>query len=105
MDETIEIKVTSEMAGKRLDVVLFIGGNGGNLFKIMDQIYAKNPNARIVLTAVTLETQAEMLTLADIAKRHNVDFNMVQMAVTRSREAGPYHMMQAQNPVWIVTMG
>jgi precorrin-6B methylase 2 len=56
-------------------------------------------------TAVTLETQAEMLTLADIAKRHNVDFNMVQMAVTRSREAGPYHMMQAQNPVWIVTMG
>lgn len=84
---------------------VFIGGNGGNLFKIMDQIYAKNPNARIVLTAVTLETQAEMLTLADIAKRHNVDFNMVQMAVTRSREAGPYHMMQAQNPVWIVTMG
>ena len=84
---------------------VFIGGNGGNLFNIMDQIYAKNPNARIVLTAVTLETQAEMLTLADIAKRHNVDFNMVQMAVTRSREAGPYHMMQAQNPVWIVTMG
>ena len=84
---------------------VFIGGNDGNLFKIMDQIYAKNPNARIVLTAVTLETQAEMLTLADIAKRHNVDFNMVQMAVTRSREAGPYHMMQAQNPVWIVTMG
>lgn len=84
---------------------VIIGGNGGNLFKIMDQIYAKNPNARIVLTAVTLETQAEMLTLADIAKRHNVDFNMVQMAVTRSREAGPYHMMQAQNPVWIVTMG
>ena len=84
---------------------VFIGGNGGNLFKIMDQIYAKNPNARIVLTAVTLETQAEMLTLADIAKRHNVDFNMVQMAVTHSREAGPYHMMQAQNPVWIVTMG
>lgn len=84
---------------------VFIGGNGGNLFNIMNQIYAKNPNARIVLTAVTLETQAEMLTLADIAKRHNVDFNMVQMAVTRSREAGPYHMMQAQNPVWIVTMG
>jgi hypothetical protein len=52
-----------------------------------------------------LETQAEMLTLADIAKRHNVDFNMVQMAVTRSREAGPYHMMQAQNPVWIATIG
>ena len=73
--------------------------------KIVEQIYEKNPDARIVLTAVTMETQAELLALSEVAKKREKTFDMVQMAVTRSREVGAYHMQQAENPVWIVTLG
>ena len=27
--------------------------------------------------------------------------DMVQVSVTRTRPAGPYHLMDAQNPVWL----
>ena len=37
-----------------------------------------------------------------IEKNFNVsDFDIVQMAVTRTRKVGNYHMLQAENPVWI----
>lgn len=84
---------------------VFIGGSSGNLLKIVEQINEKNPDARIVLTAVTMETQAELLALSEVAKKREKTFDMVQMAVTRSREVGGYHMQQAENPVWIVTLG
>ena len=52
-----------------------------------------------------METQAELLALSEVAKKREKTFDMVQMAVTRSREVGAYHMQQAENPVWIVTLG
>ena len=32
-----------------------------------------------------------------------IDTDMVQVSVTRTRKAGSYHLMDAQNPVWIVS--
>lgn len=101
------------LAGEATEVIptlpapthVFIGGSSGNLLKIVEQIYEKNPDARIVLTAVTMETQAELLGLAEVAKKREKSVDMIQMAVTRSREVGAYHMQQAENPVWIVTVG
>ena len=83
---------------------VFIGGSSGNLLEIVNMIYAKNPNACIVVTAVTMETQKELLTISEVVKKHGKTFNMVQLAVTRSREVGAYHMLQAENPVWIATI-
>lgn len=101
------------LAGEATEVIptlpapthVFIGGSSGKLLKMVEQIYEKNPDARIVLTAVTMETQAELLALSEVAKKREKTFDMVQMAVTRSREVGAYHMQQAENPVWIVTLG
>lgn len=84
---------------------VFIGGSSGNLLKIVEQVYTKNPDVCIVVTAVTMETQAELLALAEVAKKREKSVDMVQMAVTRSREVGAYHMQQAENPVWIATIG
>lgn len=43
-----------------------------------------------------METQAELLALAEVAKKREKSVDMVQMAVTRSREVGAYHMQQAE---------
>ena len=52
---------------------------------------------RVVCTAVTLETVGEAARC--FAGLEGAD--MVQVAVTRTRPAGRYHLMDAQNPVWI----
>ena len=76
---------------------VFIGGTSGELGEILDVIFDKNPAARVVCTAVTLETVAEAARLF----AHLEGADMVQVSATRTRSAGRYHLMDAQNPVWI----
>lgn len=76
---------------------VFLGGTSGELSEILDVIFRKNPAARVVCTAVTLETVAEAARL--FAGLEGAD--MVQVSATRTRQAGRYHLMDAQNPVWI----
>ena len=76
---------------------VFIGGTSGELGEILDVIFDKNPAARVVCTAVTLETVAEAAKLF----AHLEGADMVQVSATRTRSAGLYHLMDAQNPVWI----
>lgn len=76
---------------------VFLGGTSGELSEILDVIFRKNPAARVVCTAVTLETVAEAAHL--FAGLEGAD--MVQVSATRTRQAGRYHLMDAQNPVWI----
>ena len=76
---------------------VFLGGTSGNLEDILRLVFEKNPAARVVCTAVTLETVGEAARLfAPLAEG-----DMVQLSVTRTRTAGRYHLMDAQNPVWI----
>ena len=76
---------------------VFLGGTSGSLEDILNVIFRKNPAARVVCTAVTLETVGEAARC--FAGLEGAD--MVQVAVTRTRPAGRYHLMDAQNPVWI----
>ena len=76
---------------------VFLGGTSGELSEILDVVFRKNPAARVVCTAVTLETVAEAARL--FAGLEGAD--MVQVSATRTRQAGRYHLMDAQNPVWI----
>ena len=76
---------------------VFLGGTSGEMEEILAVIFAKNPAARVVCTAVTLETMGEAARcFAPLSGA-----GMVQVAATRTRKAGPYHLMDAQNPVWI----
>ena len=76
---------------------VFIGGTSGELRDILQVIFDKNPAARVVCTAVTLETVAQAASL--FAGLEGAD--MVQVSATRTRAAGRYHLMDAQNPVWL----
>lgn len=77
----------------------FIGGSGKKMSEILDALYAKNPSMRVVINAVTLETICE---LREILEQYPVtNDEIVQMQVSRTKKVGSYHMMQAENPVWI----
>ena len=80
----------------------FIGGSSGNLREIVALVLEKNPAARIVVTAVTLESVAEMNQI--IKECACLDAEITCLNVSRSREAGPYHLMTAQNPVWLFAL-
>lgn len=77
----------------------FIGGSGGNLREILDLLYEKNKKMRVVANAITLETIGELTALLD--EFQVTDAEIVQVSVSRAKKAGRYHLMQAENPVYI----
>ncbi|HIU44571.1 MAG TPA: precorrin-6A reductase [Candidatus Ventrousia excrementavium] len=80
----------------------FIGGSSGNMRSIIAQLIVKNPRVRIVATAVSLETVAELT-----ACLNEFDFSYAEtvlLSVARSKAVGPYHMMAGQNPIHVFTM-
>ena len=77
----------------------FIGGSGGNLKEIIEALKAKNPHIRIVINAISMETICEIKEILAAYDVKNED--IVQLQVSRSKQIGHYHLMQAENPVWI----
>ncbi len=81
----------------------FIGGSGGRLEAIVDLLLERNPDVRLVVTAVTVETASEALRLLE--SRGMADVEMTQVSVARARKVGSLHMLTAQNPVTILSAG
>lgn len=80
----------------------FIGGSSGNLKQIVECLLAKNPDIRIVINSVTVETMAE--TMEVIRELGLVEEEFVNITVARSRKLGRYHLMTGQNPVSIAVV-
>ncbi len=81
----------------------FIGGSSGNLKEIIYWLKGLNPDCRIVLTAVTLETVTRVLSCCSELSLGEPE--MIQIQATRTKKAGSSHLMQAENPVWVITIG
>ena len=81
---------------------VFVGGSGGALKEILTLAFEKNPAAVVVIHAVTLETQAEVLACAKTFA--SAAFEAVSVSVARAQQMGRYHLSAAQNPVWIYTL-
>lgn len=77
----------------------FIGGSGGNLKQILQALYEMNPKMRIVINAISMETICEIKEILTLYTIENEE--IIQMQVSRAKEVGKYHLMQAENPVWI----
>ena len=77
----------------------FIGGSGGNLKEILQALYEMNPKMRIVINAISMETICEIKEILTLYTIENEE--IIQMQVSRAKEVGKYHLMQAENPVWI----
>lgn len=81
---------------------VFVGGSGKKLGEIIKAVTAMNPKVRIVLNCVTLETLAEITAIAK--ETNGFEADILQVAVTRYNQRGSYHLADAMNPVFIVTL-
>ena len=80
---------------------VFIGGSGGRLDEIIKRLQAFNQPIRIVINAVTIETISEIMRVLKKYQFSNVD--VVQLSVSKAKQAGEYNILQGQNPVFIVS--
>ena len=76
----------------------FIGGSSGALKDILELLRRKTPGIRVVVNAISLETLGEILRCA---KELEFTPEMVQIQASRSHEVGAYHLVKAENPIWI----
>ena len=100
------LQIVSGEAPKVLKVLpapdaVMIGGSGGRFAEVLESVLEKNPNVRIVVTAATLETLQQTLKAAESME---LTSEYTQIAATRIIPKGAYHMMNAQNPVWVISM-
>jgi precorrin-6Y C5,15-methyltransferase (decarboxylating) len=86
------------LAGLPPPDAVFIGGSGGSIKELLAVVQGKNPRARIVVTAITVETAAAVLSAFP-------DAELTQLSVARSKRAGDSHLLMAQNPVMIMSIG
>jgi precorrin-6Y C5,15-methyltransferase (decarboxylating) len=79
---------------------VFVGGSGGRLAQILKSALSRNPRVRIVINCIALETLSE--TLRILQELPVTALSIRQVWAARAKEAGGLHLMQAQNPVYII---
>ncbi len=78
--------------------LVFIGGSRGRLKEIVSAVLQRNPQCSIAVTAVSMETESEILALSEMLRDSHA-VQMTMLSVTEIRRRGPYHMRAAENPV------
>ena len=81
---------------------VFVGGSGGQIGAIVASVYQKNPQARLVVAAITIETVYLALAAFKEADREP---EITQLSVSRAKPAGQLHLLEAQNPLFILSAG
>lgn len=82
-----------------LDAVI-IGGSAGGMGVIVDEAQRLlKVGGRLVVTAVTMETG---YTILKELKGRPFSYEGYQMAISRYRKAGPYHLLDPLSPIFIV---
>lgn len=99
--EIIKGTAPEAMEGLPAPTHAFIGGSSGNLKDIVKLLLQKNPDVKIVINCITLETVSEAL---ELLKLYNFEESeIVSLSASRSKSIGRYHMMMGENPIYIIT--
>lgn len=77
---------------------VFLGGSEGELEIIVSYLKNLSKTVHFVMTAVTLETLAEAVTLLSA----NDTFQYMQVQIGKSRMVGSYHLTAENHPIWIL---
>ena len=68
----------------------------GELKAIVELLRNKNPDVKIVLSAIALETLNEAMEVLE-------DIDITSISIAKAKEIGKYHMMTGQNPIYIIS--
>ena len=101
--QVVEGRAPEALEGLPAPDAAFIGGSTGGLEQIVRYILTANSGARLVITAVTLETIAQTSRLLNALQHEGLlgEYQAMQIAAASTRKAGNYHLMQAENPIMI----
>lgn len=99
--KVIRGKAPDSLEGLPAPTHAFIGGSSGNLKTIIETLLAKNPKVRIVINTVTAESFAETMNCLETLPL--MDEEIVNVSVSRGAKLGRYHLMTAQNPVYVIS--
>lgn len=80
----------------------FIGGTSGEMEAIIDLLLSINSQIRVVINVIALET---LSTVLECLRTRNMEADIAAIQVSRAARAGRYHLMQGQNPVYIISFG
>lgn len=79
---------------------VFIGGTKGQMKNIVKFVCHINPDARICISAIALESLHEAMEALAI---QGFDVNVTQISVSNSQNTGNLNLMMANNPVFLIT--
>ena len=80
---------------------VFVGGSAGELPSIVEAALEKNSQVRLCVPCVTVETLTEACALLSGSRFKG--FEACQVSAARAEAVGSYHLMKAQNPVFLVS--
>lgn len=80
---------------------VFIGGSSGNMGKMLDDLYRRNPRCRVVINVIALETLCQVVDYYREKTEYMLD--VVNIASAYNKKLGRYNLMMAQNPIYIIT--
>ena len=79
---------------------VFVGGSEGRLAEIVKAALSKNPDVRLCVSAIALETLSSAL---EVFAALGMEAEVTQIAVSRAKPGGRLHLLLANNPVFLVT--
>ncbi len=82
----------------------FIGGSGGKLPEIIEALRKKNKAVRIVFTAITMETMAQLEEIKRIYPEYQ-DMELLTLQVSRQKKLGSYHILSPEHQILLGAMG
>ena len=92
-------KAPASLAGYPAPDRVFLGGSSGNMEEILDLVTELNPAVQLVINVIALESLNQAMAWF---QKKGWEPEVVCMQVSRAAKRGPYHMMQAQNPIYIL---
>jgi cobyrinic acid a,c-diamide synthase len=98
----IEGAAPEALEGLEAPTHAFLGGTSGRMAEILSLLLAKNPEVRVVVNAITLESVSKVM---EWTAARGIEADIVLVSVSRAKAAGRVHMMMAQNPVYVISFG
>ena len=95
----VEGRAPAALADLPAPDAVFIGGTKGGMEAVVDTVLARNPNARICISAIARGSSAAVAALT----AHGLAAEVTQIAVSRTRPAGRLHLLMANNPIFLIT--
>lgn len=78
---------------------VFLGGSGGALKELLSVVLKKNPDCKILLSAILLET---VMDAAAFFMEQGLSYSVTTITVSESEDVSGKHLMRGQNPVFLL---